>query len=126
VPLLLWQLLLLLQLLWGVGVCISVRRRCRRHCHGVNFAVIVAASAAIATAVGGGRTIINFAGAFFKSKVMPEYIKDQRQQNSAGARQKICMVMVPSLSNTKNSCRSPGYFFAVCRKILIPTWKEPF
>jgi hypothetical protein len=26
----------------------------------------------------------------------------------------------------KNGCRSPGKFFVVCRKILIPTWKEPF
>jgi hypothetical protein len=67
--------------------------------------------------------IINFAGAFFKSKVTPEYIKDQRQQNSAAC-QKICMV--PSLSHTKNGCRSPGYFFVVYRKISIPTWKEPF
>ncbi len=32
-----------------------------------------------------------------------QYIKDQRQQNSAGARQKIL-----SLSHTKNGCRSPG------------------
>ncbi len=55
-PLLLRQLLLLLQLPWGVGVCVSVRRRCCRHCHGGNLAVIVAASAAVAAAVGGGRT----------------------------------------------------------------------
>ncbi len=55
-PLLLRQLLLLLQLPWGVGVCVGVRRRCRRHCHGGNLAVIVATSATIATAVGGGRT----------------------------------------------------------------------
>jgi hypothetical protein len=55
-PLLLWQLLLLLQLPWGIGVCIGVRRRCCRHFHGCNLAVIVAASAAIAAAVGGGRT----------------------------------------------------------------------
>jgi hypothetical protein len=68
--------------------------------------------------------IINFAGAFFKSKVTLEYIKDQRQQNSAGTRQKICMVL--SLSHTKNGCCSPGYFFVVCRKISIPTGKEPF
>jgi hypothetical protein len=55
-PLLLRQLLLLLQLLWGVGVCVGVRRCCCRHCHGGNLAVIVAASAAVAAAVGGGRT----------------------------------------------------------------------
>ncbi len=55
-PLLLRQLLLLLQLPWGVGVCVVIRHRCRRHCHGGNLAVIVAASAAVAAAVGGGRT----------------------------------------------------------------------
>jgi hypothetical protein len=55
-PLLLRQQLLLLQLPWGVGVCVGIRRCCRRHCHGGNLAVIVAASAAIATAIGGGRT----------------------------------------------------------------------
>ncbi len=55
-PQLLRQLLLLLQLLWGVGVCVGVRRCCCRHCHGVNLAVIVAAFAAVAAAVGGGRT----------------------------------------------------------------------
>jgi hypothetical protein len=55
-PLLLRQLLLLLQLPWGVGVCVGVRRCCRRHCHGGNLAVIIAASAAVAAAVGGGRT----------------------------------------------------------------------
>jgi hypothetical protein len=53
--LLLRPLLLLLQLPWGVGICIGVRRRCRCHCHGGNLAVIVAASAAIVAAVGGGR-----------------------------------------------------------------------
>ncbi len=57
VPLLLRQLLLLLQQLpWGVGICIGVRHHCRHHCHGGNLAVIIAASAAVATAVGGGRT----------------------------------------------------------------------
>jgi hypothetical protein len=56
VLLLLRQLLLLLQLPWGVGVCVGVHRCCHHHCHGSNFAVIVATSAAIATAVGGGRT----------------------------------------------------------------------
>ncbi len=56
VPLLLRQLLLLLQLLWGVSVCVGVRHPCHRHCHGINLAVIVAASAAVAAAVGGGRT----------------------------------------------------------------------
>ncbi len=55
-PLLLRQLLLLLQLLWGVGICVGVHRRCCYHCHGVNLAVIVATSAAVAAAVGGGRT----------------------------------------------------------------------
>ncbi len=35
--LLLRQLLLLLQLPWGVGVCVGVHRRCRRHCHGGNL-----------------------------------------------------------------------------------------
>jgi hypothetical protein len=55
-PLLLRQMLLLLQLLWGVGVCVGIHRRCRHHCHGINLAVIVAASAAVAAAVGGGRT----------------------------------------------------------------------
>jgi hypothetical protein len=55
-PLLLWQLLLLLQLLWGVGVCVGVRHHCHPQCHGVNLAVIVAVSAAVAAAVVGGRT----------------------------------------------------------------------
>jgi hypothetical protein len=56
-PLLLRQLLLLLlQLPWGVGVSVSVRRCCCRHFHGGNLAVIGALSAAIATSVGGGRT----------------------------------------------------------------------
>jgi hypothetical protein len=55
-PLLLRQLLLLLQLPWGIGVCISIHRHCHRHCQGGNLAVIVATSAAIAAAVGGGRT----------------------------------------------------------------------
>jgi hypothetical protein len=72
--LLLRQLLLLLQLPWGVGVCVSIRCHCPHHCHGGNLAVIVAASAAVAAAVGGGKNshdcIINFAGAFFKSKVV--------------------------------------------------------
>ncbi len=49
------------------------------------------------------------------------HIYDQRQQNSAGAHQKI-----PSLLRTKNGCRSPGYFFVECRKVSIPTWKKPF
>jgi hypothetical protein len=110
----------------GASAYASASARC--HCHGVNLAVIVAPSAIIAAAVGGGKNshdcIINFAGAIFKSKVTPEYIKDQRQQNSAGARQKICMIL--SLSHTKNDCRSPRYYFVVCRNISIPTWKEPF
>jgi hypothetical protein len=58
-PLLLRQLLLLLLLLqlpWGVGVCVGVHRWCCRHCHGGNLAVIVDASAAVAAAIGGGRT----------------------------------------------------------------------
>ncbi len=55
-PLLLRQLLLLLQLPRGVGVCVGVRRCCCCHCHGGNLAVIVAPSAAVAAAVGGGRT----------------------------------------------------------------------
>jgi hypothetical protein len=40
----------------GISVCVGVRRRSHRHCHGGNLAVIVAASAAIAAAIGGGRT----------------------------------------------------------------------
>ncbi len=75
VLLLLQQLLQLLQLPWGVGVCVSIRRRCCHHCHGGNPAVIVAASAAVATAVGGGRTCMIesyiFAGKICKSKVTP-------------------------------------------------------
>ncbi len=69
-PLLLRQLLLLLQLPWGVGINVGVHRRCGRHCHGGNLEVIVAASAAVAAAVWWGRTrmmhdcIINFARAF--------------------------------------------------------------
>jgi hypothetical protein len=55
-PLLLRQLLLLLQLPWGIGVCVGVHRHCHHHCHGGNLAVIVAASTAIAAAIGGGRT----------------------------------------------------------------------
>jgi hypothetical protein len=54
--LLLRQLLLLLQLPWGIGVCIGVSPHCCCHCHGSNLAVIVAASDAIAANVGGGRT----------------------------------------------------------------------
>ncbi len=56
VSLLLRQMLLLLQLPWGVNICIGVRCHCCHHCHGGNLAVIVAASAAVAAAVGGGRT----------------------------------------------------------------------
>jgi hypothetical protein len=55
-PLLLRQLLLLLQLPWGVGICVCVCHCCCRHCHGSDLAVIFAASAAVAAAVGGGRT----------------------------------------------------------------------
>jgi hypothetical protein len=40
----------------SVSVCVGVRRHCCRHCHGGNLAVILAPSATIATAVGGGRT----------------------------------------------------------------------
>jgi hypothetical protein len=53
-PLLLRQLLLLLQLPWGVDVCVSAHHPCRCHCHGGNLAVIVATS--VAAAVGEGRT----------------------------------------------------------------------
>ncbi len=69
------------------------------------------------------KNIQNQKGRFFRSAAESGcfYIKDQHQQNSAGAHQKI-----PSLSHTKNGCRSPGYFFVVRRKISIPTWKEPF
>ncbi len=55
-PLLLRQQLLLQQLPWGVGICIGIRGCYCCHCHGGNLAVIVAASGAIAAAVGGGRT----------------------------------------------------------------------
>jgi hypothetical protein len=40
----------------GVSVCVGVRHPCCCHCHGGNLAVIVATSAAVATAIGGGRT----------------------------------------------------------------------
>ncbi len=53
-PLLLWQLLLLLQLPWGVDVCVGVRCHCHCHCHGGNLAVIVAASTTVAAPGGGG------------------------------------------------------------------------
>jgi hypothetical protein len=56
VLLLLPQLLLLLQLPWGIGVCVGIRRHCCCHYHGSNLAVIVAASAAVAATIGGGRT----------------------------------------------------------------------
>ncbi len=60
VPLLLRQLLLLLLLLlqlpWSVSICVGIRHHYRRHCHGGNLAVIVAASAAIAAAIEGERT----------------------------------------------------------------------
>ncbi len=56
-PLLLRQLLLLLlQLPWGIGVCVGICRRCHHHCHGGSLEVIVAPSTAVAAAVGGGRT----------------------------------------------------------------------
>jgi hypothetical protein len=55
-PLLLRKLLLLLQLPWGIGICVGVRRCCCCHCHSGNLVVIVAAFAAIAAAFGGGRT----------------------------------------------------------------------
>jgi hypothetical protein len=55
-PLLLRQLLLLLQLPWGISVCVGIRRHCCHHCHSSNLVVIVVASNAFATAVGGGRT----------------------------------------------------------------------
>jgi hypothetical protein len=40
----------------GISICVSIRRRCCRHCRGGNLAVIVAASAAVAAALGGRRT----------------------------------------------------------------------
>jgi hypothetical protein len=36
-PLLLRQLLLLLQLPWGVSICVSVCHCCHHHCHGVTL-----------------------------------------------------------------------------------------
>jgi hypothetical protein len=31
-----------------------------------------------------------------------------------------------TLAHTKMAVLALDYFFLVCRKILIPTWKEPF
>jgi hypothetical protein len=59
--------------------------------------------------------------AHFLSQKSCQYIKDQRQQNSAGACQKI-----PSLLHTQNGCRSPGYFFVVCRKYQFQHGRNHF
>ncbi len=40
----------------GVSICVGICRCCHRHCHSGNLAVIIAASAAVAATVGGGRT----------------------------------------------------------------------